>query len=114
MNETSKEDWALYHLKYEEYSKSLAHYIDITTNQNNFNNKMDKFLTDCKARLIAIISANNEKDQDKIEILLKKYLSTVVYVYNRSLAQLAPLEKFLKSEYILIVISNLKCKYYKI
>jgi hypothetical protein len=84
MNETSKEDWALYHLKYEEYSKSLEHYRDINNNQYNFNKKMDKFLKDCKARLIAITSANNTEDRDKIEILLTKYLATVVYVYNKN------------------------------
>ncbi len=83
MNETSKEDWTSYHLKYEEYSKSLEYYIDIVNNQNNFK-KMDEFLKNCKSLLITITNADNTEDRDKIEILLTKYLSTVVYVYDKN------------------------------
>jgi hypothetical protein len=45
---------------------------------------MDEFLKNSKARLISTTNVNNPEDQNKIEIFLSKYLSTIVYVYNRN------------------------------
>lgn len=77
-NETSKEDWALYHLKYERYSKTFNLYLQVLNSQVNFNKKMDVFLISIRERLKNLIGSDNIQNENDIELLLRYYLFKIV------------------------------------
>lgn len=73
-NETSTE-WALSHLNCEEYKKAYDAYSKILICQNNFNSKIEKFLSDNEEHMKQITGSN---DDNEIKELSRFYLATLV------------------------------------
>lgn len=74
-NEPNTEDdtlseWALHHLKDEQYKKSYDLYSQISICQDNFNSKIENFRKEIKKDLEQLIKSD---DDTKIELLLRYY-----------------------------------------